>query len=346
MLDLVALGTVADIGPLTGENRILVKAGLEALRQTERPGIVALLKAAGTDQKSVDSMAIGFRLAPRLNAAGRLDDARIAYQLLLAETLDEATQLAQELSSKNQQRQRMTEEMQTLAQQQAEATNKHQQNIVVIAGEEYAAGVVGLVASRLVGKWHRPVVLLAKGEHSSTGSARSIEGFSIIDALTQCKDLFERFGGHSMAAGLSINNDRLEEFERQLLAIADQHITADMLLPKLSIDAEVPMEALTWQFYEQLALLEPFGSANPQPVLMTRAMQASEVRAVGNKEQHLKLHLAQEGCQPLAAIAFGFGHLAEPLRKHPWIDVAYTLEVHEWNQQRSLQLSIKDFRRV
>jgi single-stranded-DNA-specific exonuclease len=346
MLDLVALGTVADIGPLTGENRILVKAGLDAIRQTERPGLVALMKAAGTAQNLVDTQAIGFRLAPRLNAAGRLDDARLAYHLLLAETLEQANELAQELSSKNQQRQRMTEEFQALAQQQAEADNKHHQNLIVIAGEAYNPGVVGLVASRLVGIWNRPVVLLAQGEEESTGSARSIEGFSIIEALTACKDLFERFGGHSMAAGMTIKNTRLAELEERLVAIANEQITDDMLIPKLTIDAEVPSESLTWAFYDLLVQLEPFGSANPQPILMTRDMQAVDVRPVGTNEQHLKLQLTQNGSQPLEAIAFWLGHLAEPLRKHPRIDVAYTLDVHEWNQQRALQLNVKDFRRV
>jgi single-stranded-DNA-specific exonuclease len=347
MLDLVALGTVADIAPLTGENRVLVKAGLEAIKMTERPGLLALIRAAGIDQKRVDSLAIGFRLAPRLNAAGRLDDARAAYELLLADDIEKAHELALELNQKNQQRQRMTEEMQQLARDRIESVGKHRQKLVVVAGEEYAQGVVGLVASRLVSVWNRPVIVLARGETMSSGSARSIQDFNIIQAMTECSDVFERFGGHSMAAGMTIKNERLAELEERLLAIAEQKLSDDMLRSTLHIDAEVGMDRLHWDLIEELALLEPFGNANQQPLLMTRAVQAVDVRTVGGSGQHLKLRLVKEGNErPLEAIAFRLGHLVEPLKKYPLVDVAYTLETHEWNDKRFLQLNIKDFRKA
>lgn len=345
MLELVALGTVADIAPLNGENRILVKAGIKAINMTERPGLRALLKAAGIGEQSIDSRTIGFWLAPRLNAAGRMDDAREAYDLLLAEDPVQAEQLASELNKKNRQRQIITEEIQTIVRNEVEGHHKHLQKLIVFAGEGFPSGIVGLVAGKLVAEWSRPVVLLARGETESVGSARSVTGFNIIEALTSCSDLFEHFGGHSMAAGLTIKNVRLPELEQRLLALAEQNLTDAMLIPTLDIDVAVGMHDITWDMFHQLESLEPFGSENHQPVFMSHAVQVSDIRSIGSQGQHLKFRVRTHGTQPLDAIAFKLGHLAEPLQKHPTIDIAYTLECQEWNNQRSLQLNIKDFRR-
>lgn len=346
VLDLVALGTVADLGPLNGENRVLVKAGLQAINMTQRPGLQALIKVAGLKQGHVDSLAIGFMLAPRINAAGRLDDARLAYELLLTNDEATASQLADELNQANRQRQIITEDVFQAAREQAEASGKHTQRIVILPDESYPQGVVGLVAGKLVEALHRPVLLIERGETESRGSARSIEGFNMVQALTQCHDLFVRFGGHSMAAGFTIQSHRIAELEERLSEIANTHITDDMLTPLLHIDTEVTLNDLTWDVLHEINQLEPFGNANQQPVLMTRSVQAVEIRTVGAEAQHLKLRLSQNGSSPFEAVAFGLGYLAEPLRKHPCIDIAYTLEANEWNGTSSLQLKVKDFRRA
>jgi single-stranded-DNA-specific exonuclease len=355
MLDVVALGTVADMGPLEGENRVLVKAGIEALRQTTRPGLRALIEVAGLNQELVDSTAIGFMLGPRINAAGRLDDAVRAYNLLLADDLETAQRLAEELNQANRLRQQMTKDLVRASMEDAIARGADQHRIVVLDSESYPAGIVGLVAARLVEQWARPVVLIARGSAESRGSARSVPGFNIFRALTTCheqctdKDLFVRFGGHSLAAGFTIRNEHLPELAERLRALADAELTDDLLQPTLSIDAEMQLGALNWDLLHELALLEPFGQANQQPVLMSRRVYVQGAWSRGNEGQHLKLHLTPQANYrgaPMQAIAFGLGHLAEPLRRHPWIDIAYTLEANTWKGTRSLQLNVKDFRRA
>lgn len=346
LLDVVALGTVTDMGPLDGENRVLVKAGLEAINATQRPGLQALIAAAGLVQGQVDSTAIGFMLGPRINAAGRLDDAVRAYDLLLADDFATAQRLAQELNQTNRQRQDLTKQVQAAAQAQAEAAGKHRQRIVVIAGEDYPAGVVGLVAGKLVEEWARPVLLIERGPEVSRGSARSVPGFNIVEALTACKDLFVRFGGHSMAAGFTIANEQLAELDTRLQALAAVQLTDEMLVPALSVDADVGLGEVHWDLFNELEQLEPFGQANPQPTLMSRGVQVMGAWAKGSDGQHLKLLLGKNGTRPIEAMAWRLGHLAEPLRKHPHIDVAYTLSVNNWNDTRSLQLTVKDLRRT
>ncbi len=346
LLDMVALGTVTDMGPLDGENRVLVKKGLEAIHSSERPGLKALIAMAGLAQSKVDATAIGFMLGPRINAAGRLDDAVRAYNLLLADDFATAQTLAQELNQANRQRQELTKQVQAAARAQAEIEGKHQQRIVVLAGGDYPAGIVGLVAGKLVEEWARPVLLIERGPEQSRGSARSVRGFNIFEALNSCKDLFVRFGGHSMAAGFTIENARLPELDTRLQELALTALTDDMLVPTLDINAEVALSEITWELLHELRQLEPFGQANPQPVLMSRNVQVVSATARGSTGDHLRLVLKQNNCQPVEGMAFRLGHLAEPLRQHPCIDVAYTLEDHEWNDQRSLRLLVKDFRRA
>lgn len=344
MLDVVALGTVTDMGPLLDENRVLVKAGLEAINATKRPGLRALIAAAGIAEGQVDSAAIGFMLGPRINAAGRLDDAVRAYELLLASDFAAAQRLALNLNATNRERQELTKRVQTEARAQAEETGKHQERIVVIDGQ-YPAGVVGLVAGKLVEEWGRPVLLIERGDTVSRGSARSVSGFNMVEALGTCKDLFVRFGGHSMAAGFSIANERLAELDERLQQLAATTLTDDMLTPTVTIDAEVELNDLTWELFNELSQLEPFGQANPQPTLMSRSVHVIDAQT-RSEGQHLRLIIAIPNGKPLEAIAFRFGHLLEPLRKHPHIDIIYTLDAREWNGERKLQLNIKDFRRA
>ncbi len=345
LLDVVALGTVADMGPLTGENRVLVKAGLQALNTTRRPGLNALIEVSGLVQGQITATDIGFMLGPRLNAAGRLDDAVRAYQLLLASDYASAQAIAEELNRTNRERQELTRQVQMAARAQAEATGKHQQRIVVIASEEFPAGVVGLVAGKLVEEWGRPVLLIERGVELSRGSARSIPGFNIVEALASRSELFVRFGGHAAAAGFTIASANLPLLEQHLLALADERLTDAMLQPSLTIDATLDLNAVSYDLLTELRRLEPFGQANPLPTLMSPAVQVIDARPRGGDGQHLRLLLRRDGAT-YEGIAFRLGHLAEALRRHPFIDVAYQLEANQWNGETRLQLNIKDFRRA
>jgi single-stranded-DNA-specific exonuclease len=347
LLDVVALGTVTDMGPLNGENRVLVKAGLESINTSQRPGLKALIVAAGLVQGRVTSTDISFMLGPRLNAAGRLDDAVLAYKLLLADDPDAARVLAEDLNRANRQRQELTKETQRAARRHIEELGKQANRVIILDGEGYPAGLVGLVAAKLVEELGRPVLMLERGAETSRGSARSVPGFSIIDALAACEDLFVRYGGHSAAAGFTIANERLPELEDRLLAYAEARLPDDMLAPALEIDAALPLGALSWELLQQFEILEPFGQANPQPILMSQRVRVAGAWARGAEGQHLKLRLDDgSGGPSYEAIAFRLGNLVEHFTRPRYIDIAYTLEAHEWNGSRTLQLNIKDLRRA
>jgi len=347
LLDVVALGTVTDMGPLIGENRVLVKHGLAAINDTSRPGLRALIAAAGLTPGRITSTDISFGLGPRLNAAGRIDDAQLSYQLLLAQEFDVAQELASQLNLQNRQRQELSKTVQQAARAQIEAQGKQNHRIIIVDGAEYPAGVVGLVAARLVEELGRPILLLERGERVSRGSARSTAEFNIIDALTNCADLFERYGGHAAAAGFTIATARLAELEARLLRHAELHLPETAPVPQIEIHAETPLRSLSWDLLAELATLEPFGQANPQPVLMSRGVRVTGAWPRGMEGQHLKLRLEDaEGTGPYDAIAFRLGHLARHFERSPWIDIVYTLEANEWNGNRTLQLNIKDLRRA
>ncbi len=356
LLDVVALGTVADMGPLLDENRMLVRAGLHRIHTSMRPGLQALIRKAGLQQTQVSAGDIGFMLGPRINAAGRLDDAITAYDLLLAADLATADRIAEQLNVANRERQRLTSSMvevavETFAAQLevAKQAGDAPPRMVVLADESFPAGIVGLVAAKLVERFVRPVVLIAVGEQESRGSARSIPGVNIHALLTHVEDLFLRFGGHSQAAGFSIANEHLPELEARLLALAATQIRDDDMEPRLYADAEVSLEVISYHLLHTLLLLEPFGQANPQPVLVSRGVYAREVQAIGSEGKHLRLKLAatpDAAAPALDGIAFGLGHIASALQRHPRIDVLYTLEERIWNGNQSLQLNIKDLRSV
>lgn len=347
LLDVVAVGTVTDMGPLTGENRVLVKHGLDALNSTSRPGLRALINASGLTQGKIKASDIGFGLGPRINAAGRLDDATRSYDLLLADNFASAEKLASELNQANRQRQDLTKEVQESAKAFAESDGSVQNRIIVIAGEDYPAGVVGLVAGRLVEEWGRPVLILERKEEVAVGSARSVRGFNIIEALRRCDDLFVRYGGHSMAAGFTIENEKLPELNQRLQEIAAEQLDDDMLVPKLEIDMEIDLSEVSWELVRLLETLEPYGQANPQPVFMSRNLHVVSAQTRGADKQHLSMMISDGSNKPpFQAIAFRLGHLASALNRHPYIDLAYHIEEREWNGEKSIQLNVRDFRRA
>ena len=343
LLDVVALGTIADMMPLTGENRVLVHYGLQAMNLTERPGMLALFAVANIAAGKVDSNSVGFRLSPRINAAGRLRDAALAYNLLLAEDEETARSYADQLNTTNQDRQTLMRDVQAAARELALQTGQDQQRIMVVAGEHFHHGVVGLAAGKLAEEFARPVLVMGREATMSRGSARSVPGFNIVDALASCADLFVKYGGHAAAAGFTIANEHLPELERRLQLFAATSLPAEMLVPQLQIDAEARLDELTPETQALLDRLAPFGMDNPQPRFVARKVQVVGAWTAGAENQHLRLKLTQ-GRATHSAIAFGQGAWMEQMQHGTLLDVVYAPEINEWQDRRTLQLNIQDLR--
>lgn len=338
-LDLVALGTIADIVPLGGVNRILVRAGLERLEHSQRPGIQALKKVA--DVKEVSCGAVGFRLAPRLNAAGRLEDAALGVKLLLSEETDETADLAQLLDGFNRSRQKI--EQQTLEQAIEIVESQHcdERYSLVLADERWHSGVIGIVASRLVERYHCPVVMIALEDGQGKGSARSISNFHLYQALNACESSLLGYGGHTMAAGLSIAQGDVDEFRRQFDATAREVLSAEDLIPRLMYDGETDLQELTLEQIQELESLSPFGAGNPQPAFVSRQVRVVSPKIVGTT--HLRFDVEQQG-RRYGCIAFGMAERIDELSEP--VDILYRPGINKWRGQSSVQLQIADFRPV
>lgn len=353
LLDLVAIGTVADLAPLNKlENRLLVRRGLKILNQAKRLGVQSLMEVAGIMPGTADAMSIGFGIGPRINAAGRLESALTAYRLLLTEDEAEAKSLALKLQTLNEQRQDLTRDAQEHVRQEIETQEPDlvtEQTaaamdipLIFASSPDFQHGIVGLVAGKLVEQYYRPAIVMREGEGESNASCRSIPQFDITQALDECADLLVRHGGHAQAAGFTILNQNVEAFRNRLNDIAEKHLSGQDLRPILEIDAEVDVHQLSEELVEELRMLEPTGHANPSPVLMSRNVYVSDWRLVGRDERHIKLKIARAGQPPLDAIGFNLGEWASKLPER--IDVAYALEINEWNGRRNLQLNLKDIR--
>jgi single-stranded-DNA-specific exonuclease len=346
LLDLVALGTVADLAPLNSpENRALVRLGLEKINQARRPGIRALLEVSGVEPGQVTAMTIGYALGPRINAAGRLDDAEIAYKLLATDDMDEARRLAQHLQELNERRQGLTRDAQDMVRRQLEIEEQQDVPLIFAGSADFKPGIVGLVAGRLVEEYYRPAVVMEQGEDESRASCRSIPQFDITQALDQCAELLVRHGGHAQAAGFTVLNENLPALLERLTTLARQTLDGQELKPTLEIDAEVPVHKRDddlWALYEELQLLEPTGYMNAAPVFMMRNAYITEWRPVGKDGRHLKLRVNRTGYPPLDGIGFGLGEWASYPHRH--VDLAYQLDINEWNGRRSLQLNVQDIR--
>ncbi|GIK55366.1 MAG: single-stranded-DNA-specific exonuclease RecJ [Chloroflexi bacterium] len=342
LLDLVAIGTVADLAPLLHENRKLVADGLVALNNGRRPGIRALAEVARLKMGSLTAESIAFGIGPRINAAGRLAHAYDAARLLAASNQVDARRYANELNQLNQQRQRLTSELGD----RAEAMIDPADPILITADTGYLPGIVGLVASRLAEKHYRPAIVMEQGEEESRGSCRSIDEFHITDALDEVADLLVRHGGHAQAAGFTIRNENLPEFMERMRAIARRELDGRDLAPTLTIDAEIDLADVDWGLFEHLSGLEPTGTANPTPIFASRNVEIIHHRLVGQDGAHLQLQLTSRegagGYKVLSAIAFRQGAWANHLPQY--IDIAYTLNVNEWNGRRDLQLMVQAIR--
>jgi single-stranded-DNA-specific exonuclease len=340
-LDLVALATVADVVPLLDENRGLVAAGLKRLACTTNPGLRALMSAAHVDPAVVDAGAIGFRLAPRINAAGRLGHPGTALELLLTEDAKEADRLAGELETLNRDRQAVEDRIlrEALAQIAEWPEAKQRRRGYVLAGEDWHRGVIGIVASRLVERFHRPVVLIAGGDEEWTGSGRSIPAFDLHGALGSCSALLGRWGGHRAAAGLSIRPENLEAFAEAFAGRAGEELSEEDLAPVIRVDAVVRGTELTLDLCTELERLAPFGLGNPGVTLLAVGCEISELGAVG-EGKHLKLAVTADGARS-GAIAFGQGGQLDRYRRPVRYDVAFKLAANQWNGTVSPQLVVK-----
>lgn len=339
LLDLVALGTVADLAPLVGENRVLVRRGLRQIRETKRQGLYSLAGVADMKIDKVTAGNIGFMLGPRLNASGRLESALASFELLTTTDFMRAGQLAMQLDTQNRQRQSITRAMQ----EQAEAiamSEDPQAFLLFAAHEEFNPGVVGLAASRLTEMYYRPAIVAAKNTEETRGSCRSIPEFHITDALDLCKDLLVRHGGHAAAAGFTVKNENLPELVSRLKEIAKDQLGSKDLRQTLSADMEVLLSNLDFEVLEHLKFLEPTGYGNPEAVFVSRNVKVKMARTVGAEGRHLKLTLEDERGVTVDSIGFRMGHLKPDLP--PYVDVLYHFEANEYNGRRTLQLNLKD----
>lgn len=340
-LDLVALGTVADIVPLLDDNRALVHLGMERLRDGGRVGIQALMESADVNAESLDSEDIAFRLAPRLNAAGRLAHARLAYRLLSTDTLLEARQLAAQLEQINSERQSL------LRRQVREAKERlggdEAEDLLFVADADYHTGIVGLIASRLSEEFYRPALVMQRGERLTRGSARSIDEFHITHALDHCADLLTRYGGHAGAAGFELPTERLPAFRERLLDYTQARLDPRELHRVRRVDAILGLEALDMATPRALAMLEPFGEGNDAPSFASLGLKLLSIRQVGREGSHLQLVVA-EGQRSLRCIAFRQGHLAEELRSGDLVDLIYRPSLNTYRGRTSLQLVVEALR--
>ncbi|MDH7490243.1 MAG: single-stranded-DNA-specific exonuclease RecJ [Anaerolineae bacterium] len=335
LLDLVALGTVADLAPLRGENRALVLRGVQALRHTRRPGLQELI-ATSCLRGPVTVDSIGYILGPRLNAAGRLDTAMDSYHLLTTRDREEAIRLSRKLEEYNRERQRLT--MEAIERTYPTAQEAAARALLLfVADPEIPEGIAGLVATRLVEEFYRPAIVIQKSDGVSRGSARSVPEWNITQALDRCSHLLVRHGGHAAAAGFEVETHRLDALRDELLRMAHAELAERVLTPTLIADAEVQLRDMTWAFQRELARLEPFGYDNPAPVFVCRNVRIRDSRIVG--EKHLKLSLS-DGQMTWDAIAFKQADRASGLPH--LVDVAFSLEINSWNGQDRLQLNVRD----
>ncbi len=338
LLDLVAVGTVADLVPLREENRRLVRLGLRRLNEAPRPGLRALRLVSGVEGE-VDEETIAYQLAPRLNAAGRLRDARLALDLLLAEEEREAMALAEALERLNLERRRQTRRVQRAAERRVGGIEPLPP-LLFAADADWPPGVIGLAAGRLAERFHRPVVIVHKGEEHSVGSCRSPAHFHITRALEAVSDLLLHYGGHASAAGFTVRTETLPALKARLMEVAADGLeAATPAPPPLRPDAETKLEALSWETYDFFRRLAPFGVGNPPPLLLSRGVHLVSARAVGRTGDHLKLSLADGEGNLWDGIAFGQGALARSLGRR--VDLIYRLRRNEWRGHINLELEIE-----
>lgn len=342
-LDLVLLGTVADMVPLTGENRILAKLGLEQITCTQRPGIRALFEASRLKSDTFSTESISYILAPRINASGRMDSADSSLELLLTQSSSRAAELARILCKHNQERQKVERKiLEEAADLIGKEVNFKEHNVIVLAKEGWHQGVLGIVASKIMDKFYRPTVVISLNDGLCKGSCRSVKNFHIFDALWNCKDLLESFGGHKHAAGLLILKDNIPEFRHQINRLAKSQMLLEDLLPSLDVDMEVSLTDLSSGLIEDLGLLSPYGAGNPEPLFFSKGLRVKG-RPLTLSRDTLKFWCT-DGEVTYPAVGFGMGSLCDSVAGADSLDILYTPSIDTWHNEESLQLEIKDIR--
>lgn len=343
-LDLVALGTVADVVPLLGENRIIVKYGLSMIEKTSNIGLRSLIKVAGAENREINSFLLSFILAPRINAAGRIGDASRAVRLLTTDDEEEALKIAKELDEQNIYRKQnelaiLEEAVNTIETD----INLSKEKVIVVAGEGWHHGIIGIVSSKITEKYYRPSILISIDGDAAKGSARSIEGFNLFKALTHCEGILEKYGGHEQAAGLALKPENIDEFRRMINEYADSVLGEDDLVPRMKIDVSITGEDMTIDNCKELKLLAPFGEGNPLPVLRYDNLKVGQIRSVGQDSKHAKIRFDDNGAV-IDGIFFNSGDLVECYGEADFVDVVCSMEVNSWNGRENVQLNIKDIR--
>lgn len=352
LLDLVALATVGDIVPLVKENRILVKYGLVVMSKTKNIGLKLLIESVNNRFGDLDSEYIGWRLVPRINAAGRIDHASAAFYLLTAKTEEESQKWVKSLDENNKYRQQITESIIREADEQL-AVQLETERAIVVVGEGWPVGVVGLVAGRLADKHHRPALVFTRvvdeiiREIKFVASGRSIAEFDITEALKECSEFLLRFGGHPQACGLTIiGEEKFNQFKKKFLNLVKEKLAGVELVSVVDIEAEIKLADLNWQLVDELSKMEPFGEANPKPLFMAKNLNIETVQTVGADGKHLKVLVSQDGDlnNLHKLIGFSFGDWCAKLSAGDKIDIVFELGVNEWNGNRELQLKITDLK--
>ncbi|MEO0091746.1 MAG: single-stranded-DNA-specific exonuclease RecJ [candidate division WOR-3 bacterium] len=344
-LDLVALGTIADVVPLIDENRILAKFGLKQIAKTKKVGLQALLKVAGLSPRQITPYDVGFIIAPRINASGRISCAEKAVRLFITDDNKEAELIAQELNQENAQRQNMEMEILNSAIEIIEKKNMAENKVMILANDSWHEGVVGIGASRLVDRYFRPTILLSIKEDRAKGSGRSIPGFNLYQALKYCQDSLLSFGGHKYACGVIIEKDKIEEFSEKMQVYAQENLPQELLQRKIYIDAPIALHEITPELLKIIQKFEPFGQENPCPVFMTSGLEVvGYPRVVG--QEHLRFNVRENKDKVLEAIAFGRSDEILRLQKgkENHLDIVYTFDEHSFAGKTKIQLVIKDMR--
>jgi single-stranded-DNA-specific exonuclease len=340
-LDLVCLGTIADVVPLTGENRIIAKEGLLRLPKTKRVGLRALIENAGIKERKFNSMYISFILGPRINASGRLDSAEVSLDLLMSQTKEEANRLADIVEVHNRQRQKIEnkilEEAEDLINKEI---NFKDHKVIVIAKEDWHQGVLGIVASKLADKFYRPAIVISLDEDLCRGSGRSIKNFHLFHALLECKEFLSTFGGHAHAAGLVITRNSIEDFKRNINRLAHERLSLEDLLPSLDIDMELALSDLNEDIVSELERMEPFGTGNPEPLFYTKSLRLKGEPQILSRDT-LKFWVT-DGSITLQAIGFGMGNFKGSLLESVSFDLVYSPRIDNWREETALLLEIKD----
>ena len=342
LLDMVAISTVTDIMPLLDENRVFVKYGLIVLEKTKRPGLKALLETIGNRRGKIDTFTIGFQIGPRINAAGRMDHAILAFQLLIEESKEEAEILAKKLQANNVERQKITGNFVQEAKIQIGEVNDEKKLIFAI-GKKWPAGIIGLIAGKLADEYYRPTLILTEIDGKVTGSGRSIRELNIVKALEKTQVHFERWGGHSQAGGFTLKSvESLEQFQHDFEKVVEKELMGKKLSPFLEIDTEINLNDVDWKFFGQLDSFQPFGEGNRSPYFLVRGVEVVDMQKVGSTGKHLKLMITHGSGIVRKAIGFGFGELFDTISIGEKIDVVFEIGVNEWNGNRELELKIID----